>query len=78
MKKHGEKLTNIISNTEMHFKIILGLYQDVMSQKAHSAGSLFMEEDIVQHLIKAIMDISKDTGKGKSQFKEGYSGYVFS
>ena len=67
------------SDTEMHFKIILGLSQGMQSQKFHSEGSKLKEDDTVQQRSIAIMDISNSKGPGneEQQVDEGYSGHVF-
>ena len=43
VKDHGEKITKLISDIEMHFNIIMGLSQGVWSQNIHFVGSI-MEE----------------------------------
>ena len=79
MKQQGGKIKKLISDTEMHFNITLGLSQKAQSQKNHLVGSKFMEEDTIQKPTISIMDISssKETSKEEKQLEEGHSGHVF-
>ena len=59
MKEHGKKIDKLVSDTKMHYKIILEFClgpQSVVGQIRDSTGSRHVGEDTIQQATIAIIE----------------------
>ena len=80
VKEQRDKNEILVSESEMHFNIILRFSQGTQSQAGHFVSSKAMEKETVQQTAMGNMEVPSNQGHAEKEqsMDEGHSDHLFS